>query len=58
MTSRFSPKARRLLEEIGCAEDRAAGETLVREFDFDALDAEQREILKECVADLMHELPQ
>ena len=56
MCSRFSPKARRLLEEIGCAENRAAGEALVREFDFDALDPEECELLKERVADALAEL--
>ena len=58
MCSLFCPKSQRLLQEIGSAEDYAAGVALSNQFDYDALDAEQREILKERVADALAELPQ
>ena len=57
MTSRFCPKSRRLLEEISCAENRAAGEAISNQFDYTALDHEECELLKERVADALAELP-
>jgi hypothetical protein len=56
MCSVFCPKAQRLLQEISCAEDRAAGEAIANNFDYRAVDAEQREILIERVADALAEL--
>lgn len=58
MRPRFSPKARRLLEEIRSAEDHAAGVALSNQFDYDALDAAEAELLKERVADLLAGLAQ